>query len=128
MPVNSVVPKAASSADQDNSVVLTSGEGKSVSPTSRLRLREAIKTCGCKQEAVAAALGVKAAYLSRMLAGEKPITLEHIDALPEDVGAAYARLSAEHNGLFVVPPAHERDAARFFVAGILGLFALRQAS
>jgi hypothetical protein len=84
-------------------------------------LRAAIDETGWKHEAVAEVLGVDGHYFSKMLAGEKPWGLRHLAALPADIAAAFAARYAEQAGFIVVRPATRDQAARQFVAGLLGL-------
>lgn len=107
MPVNPVVP---TKNDKDKSLVLKRG-----------LLRDAIDLSGWKHDAVAAALKVDGPYLSKMLAGDKPITLRHLDALPDDVEAIYSRLYAKAMGSIVVSPCEGEDAVERLVSGLFGL-------
>lgn len=84
-------------------------------------LRAAIDESGWKHEAVACALGVCPAFLSRMLSGEKPIAAKHLRALPDDIEAVFARRYAESFGLLVVVPADADQALTSFVSGLAGL-------
>jgi len=89
----------------------------------RRLLREAIDESGWKHEALAASLELDPAYLSRMLAGDKPITLRHLDALPDDIETIYAAKYATALGNFVAEPAaNPEDAMRKLVSGFLGMF------
>lgn len=102
---------------------LRSTTGSSAEPLALKRrlLREAIDESGWKHDAIACALEVDAPYLSKMLAGDKPITLRHLDALPDDVEAIYSRKYAETLGLIVVAPATGDDAIRNLVSGLIGV-------
>lgn len=88
-------------------------------------LRTAISECGWKHEALAAAMAIDPAYLSRMLSGEKPWTVRHIVALPDDVEARFEAKRAESLGLIVVAPAQGEDAVRQFVSGLFGVLRSR---
>ena len=92
-------------------------------------LRAAIEESGWKHEALAAAMELpNAAYLSRMLSGEKPIGSTHLLALPDDIETIFARLYAESFGLLVVPQVSDHeDAARKLAAGLIGLLAPQRA-
>lgn len=105
-----VKPIALAGSVEDKSLVLK-----------RRMLREAIDESGWKHDAVALALGVDAPYLSKMLAGEKLITLRHLDALPDDIEAIYARKYAELFGAIVVAPVSGEAAVRNLVSGLCGL-------
>lgn len=87
----------------------------------RLLLRDAIDGSGWKHDAVASALGVDAPYLSKMLAGEKTITLRHLAALPDDVKARFASSAAERLGFIVVKPVQGPEAIKGLVSGLVGL-------
>lgn len=114
-------------------IALPPMEVKTVAPTREARdnslvlkqrfLREAIDESGWKHDAVAAAIGVDGPYLSKMLAGEKPITLRHLDGLPGDIEAIYSKKYAEHHGHVIVTPAAGDDAVRLFASGLLGILA-----
>ena len=74
----------------------------------RRLLRDAIDESGWKHEAVAAVLHVGGPYLSKMLAGTKPITDRHIRALPREIGVILARRYAEAFGLVVITSTEEQ--------------------
>lgn len=94
-------------------------QGKLVSLT---LIRAAIDASGWKHEAIAAEMRLpNAAYLSRMLSGEKPWTLRHIEALPDGIEAIYYRLRAESLGLLVVEPVDYETARRHLVSGLVGV-------
>lgn len=87
-------------------------------------LRQAIDESGWKHEALAAEMQLpNAAYLSRMLSGDKPISAAHLRALPDDIEQVFARKYAEAMGLVVVAPVHGGDAVRALVSGLVGLLA-----
>lgn len=89
-------------------------------------LRQAIDESGWKHEALAVELGLtNAAYLSRMLAGEKPWTLRHLAALPDDVEAIFFRLRSESLGQIVVQPVDFETARRHLVSGLVGVLSHR---
>lgn len=95
--------------------------GTSVSLIADL-LRDAIAESGWKHEALASAMDLpNAAYLSRMLSGEKPIGARHLRALPDDVEAIFAQKYAETFGLIVVAPSHGQDAVKQLVSGLFGV-------
>lgn len=102
-------------------------QGKSLSLIRDL-LRDAIEESGWKHEAIAAQLDLpNAAYLSRMLSGEKPIGTSHLLALPDDVEAIFARRYAETFGLIVVAPVSADVAMRQLVSGLVGVLTARPA-
>lgn len=74
-----------------------------------------------KQEALATAMGIDKAYLSRLRSGEKPWRIDHVVALPDEIEARFEQLRAEAFGLIVVAPASPESAANHLVAGLLGL-------
>lgn len=109
-------------------VAPATGRGDNELALKRRLLREAIDDSRWKHDAVAAALGVDAPYLSKMLAGEKPITLRHLDALPDDVEATYAKKYAEGFGLIVVAPAASPECAiQQLVSGLVGVLTAKKA-
>lgn len=95
----------------------------------RKLLRIAIDLTEWKDAAVAEAIGLKgdsgAAYFSKMLSGEKPISAKHLRALPDDIEQIFARLYAESFGLIVVAPVRGEDAVKQLVAGLFGVLATR---
>lgn len=98
--------RATADSQQGNPDVL-GGEGEDKNLVPRC-LRLAIVESGWKDGAVAEAIGLKgasgAAYFSKMLSGDKPISERHLRALPTDVRRAYARRYAKSFGLIVVEP------------------------
>lgn len=89
----------------------------------RTWISRAIDEAGWNREAVAAAMGKDAAYVSRVLSGEKPLSASFIRELPDDVEAIVARYHAESFGHVVVAPVQGADAVRNFVAGLMGMLA-----
>lgn len=88
------------------------------------RLRACISDRGYSLEALAVAMGKGesyAAYISKVLTAEKPLSYEFIIALPDDVEAEFHSRSAKDFGRMVVTPATGEDAVRQFVAGLFGL-------
>jgi hypothetical protein len=107
--------------EQDKSLVLV-----------RSLVRLAIDTSGWKHEAVAAAmsaasgLAIDSVYLSKILSGEKRISVVHVRALPAEIEVIFARLYAQHFGLIVLAPAcGQQQALEQLVNGLVGLFALQ---
>lgn len=117
------LPRSAAPGQGYSNSQPSGDEGKSVS----LRLmRAAIDESGVKHEAIAAEMGLpNAAYLSRMLSGEKPWTLRHIEALPDGIEAIYYRMRSESLGLVVAEPVDFETARRHLVSGLLGVLAPR---
>lgn len=121
--MNAKVSNSAALRQDEPCALADAAEGKTVSLIEKLHLiRRAIDDSGWKHTAIAAVLGVTPQYLSRQLDGEKPWTLRHQDALPDEVEAIYARLYAEHLGLIAVAvPTSAEQARRDLVSGLFGL-------
>lgn len=62
-------------------------------------------------------------YFSKMLTGDKPIGLKHLNALPDEIEASYLRLLAQHFGLLVVERVDDADARLHFATGLFNLLA-----
>lgn len=114
---------------QDKSLVPTRDAEDIKVDLVRKLLRVSIDLTEWKDAAVAEAIGLKgesgAAYFSKMLSGEKPISAKHLRALPDDIEQIFARLYAESFGLIVVAPVFGNDAVKQLVAGIFGVLATR---
>lgn len=99
-------------------------QGKSLSLVLAL-LRESIDESDWKHDALAVHLGLPkktgAAYLSRMLAGEKPWTLRHLVALPDDIESRFTEKWARYHGAIVVQPLTGQPAVEALVAGFIGV-------
>lgn len=89
-------------------------------------LRRAVADCDYTLDALEAAMKKNRAYIGKVLNGEKPMSLEFITALPDDVEARFEQLRAESFGLIVVAPASAESAAKHLVAGLLGLLTSRR--
>jgi hypothetical protein len=85
-------------------------------------IRAAIESTDWKHVAVAEALHVDQPYLSRLLAGEKPLNLNHVLSLPRTVASHVARLNAEAHGWRCVPPVSDADAMHYLAIGLINLF------
>lgn len=87
-------------------------------------IRQAINDSKWTHEALATVLPVpNAAYISRMLSGEKAWTVKHTASLPNDIKAKYHAAACEREGLIVVSPVDDAEQAmRFVVRGLLGMF------
>lgn len=110
---------------QDDLVSLTeAAQVNNVSLLARL-LRKAIDLSGWKHAAIASALDVSPSYLAQMLTDEKAIGAKHLEALPDDVEAVFARLYAEAHGLIVVEKLDEDTARRHLAVGLFSLLAKR---
>lgn len=86
-------------------------------------LREAVEETAWKLEALADHLGMDRAYLSRMLAGEKPISDRHLRMMPPDVREVFARKYAEAHGLAVVQRVDRESAYRHLAIALFTLLA-----
>lgn len=62
-----------------------------------------------------------AAYVSRMLSGEKAWTLRHTSALPREIRIAYHARALRREGVLVVQPVPGDQATEAFVAGLFGM-------
>ncbi len=85
-------------------------------------LRNIIDASAWTHEALATVLPVpNAAYISRMLSGEKPWTLRHLAALPDDIASAFHARKAEAHGFIVVRPMQPADAVEHLVGALVAL-------
>ena len=84
--------------------------------------RQAVADCGYTMDALEASMeGKNRAYIHKVLAGEKPMSLAFIVQLPRDVKGRHAQLSAEAHGFIVVVPVRGEDAIRQLVGGLVGV-------
>ncbi len=120
------VTRSAASC-QDQLVARVIGrEDNPVVPEIRDLLRAAIDESGWKHDALWDVLGLPDKfYLSKMLSGEKPIGVKHLQALPDDIEAIFAEKYAETFGLIVVRPLGGPEAIKAFVGGLVGVLAPR---
>lgn len=84
-------------------------------------LRQAVSNSSWTLDALEAHMRKDKSYISRVLNGEKPLTLAFIVALPDDIEAAWERKRAEHFGLIVVERTSGDDAVRSLVSGLIGV-------
>ena len=87
-------------------------------------LRKAVQSAGFTLEALASAMGRDLSYkgyISRVMNGEKPYTLEFEADLPDDVLKHYRQFQAESHGYVVVEEVDEDTARRHLAAGFLSL-------
>lgn len=88
-------------------------------------LRKCASELGYSYEALAVAMGHPPTYKShvqRVFNGEKPLPLDFLIALPDDLEALWHSRAAEAFGRLVVTPAENTDAAvRDLVRGIFGV-------
>jgi hypothetical protein len=89
-------------------------------------LRRAVADCGYTLDALEAAMGKDRAYIHKVLQGDKPVSLEFIVALPDDVEARFEQLRAESFGLVCVAPASGADAIKQLVSGLVGMLVGRK--
>ena len=89
-------------------------------------LRKAINDRGWSLEALAAHMGIDRAHVSRVLLGEKSLTLAFEVALPDDVEALYKQYRAESFGLIVVEQCDEETARRQFASGLFNLLTTKR--
>jgi len=73
-------------------------------------------------------MGKNRAYIARVLAGEKTMSLAFLTLLPEDVKARLVEIQGPQYGLVVVRPAIGTEAIRQFVGGLIGLLTGKQAA
>lgn len=102
LPVNDVPdPRGNGSRPVGNSV-----------PTIDLQplFRQALEDTGAKHEHVAACMGLRKSHFSEMVSGERPFTLERLEAAPIEVQQAFARRYCEAMGLRVNTPDEQTDA------------------
>lgn len=90
-------------------------------------LRTAVQDCGWTFDALEAFMGkgYDKSLISRVLNGERPLTLKFLVALPNDIEALYEKRRAEQFGAVVVEPLSGIEAQRAFVAGFMGLLSSR---
>jgi hypothetical protein len=88
-------------------------------------MRRAVADCGYTLDALEAAMGKDRAYIHKVLQGDKPMSLDFIVALPDDVEARFEQLRAEHFGLIVVAPVDHATAVRQLVSGLVGVLATK---
>lgn len=91
-----------------------------------LFLRQSVSECGWTLDALEAHMGRDKSLISRVLNGERPLTLEFKVALPDDVEARWSSKQAEHFGHVVVMPLAGADAMKALVAGLVGVLAGQQ--
>ncbi len=89
--------------------------------TALAQLRAAVQECGYTLDALQAVTGIDKSHLSRVLNGERALTLPFLVTLPHDVAARYEAKRAELLGNVVVTPLSGIDAQRAFLAGLVGL-------
>lgn len=73
-------------------------------------LREAIAETKTQLKVVASCFGVDQSYLTKMLAGEKPIPLAKLPLLPDEIERVLVAQYAAHLGLSVTEPNEEAEA------------------
>ncbi len=84
-------------------------------------LRTCVHDKGWTLEALAAEMSIDKSLISRVLNGERPLTLTFLLALPDEVEALFEARRAETFGLIVVEPASGDQAVRNLVSGLFGV-------
>jgi len=84
-------------------------------------LRACVQDKGWTLEALEAEMAIDKSLISRVLNGERPLTLTFLLALPDEVEALFEARRAETFGLIVVEPAHGDQAVRNLVSGLFGV-------
>lgn len=84
-------------------------------------IRRAISDCGYTLDALEVVMGKGRAYIGKVLAGDKPMSLAFLVLLPYDVQARLVELRGPQYGLVVVRPVQGHEAIRQFVGGLIGL-------
>lgn len=72
-------------------------------------------------EALAAYMGLSRSYVSRVLSGEKPLSLEFIYALPDDVQCGFHAVRLEAFGAVAIEPVSGDEAVRQLASALFGL-------
>lgn len=86
-------------------------------------LRTSVQETGWTLDALAVEMGIDKSLISRVLNGERPMTLTFLIGLPDDIEAAFERKRAESFGLIVVQPAADgQQAIQHLVSGLFGVF------
>jgi hypothetical protein len=127
--MNAKVNRSAVECQEQPASLVSAVQGKTLTPATVVEgrelalLRQAIDESEWTHEALATVLPVpSAAYISRMLSGEKAWTTKHTDALPQDIRSKYRALAADDEGLIVVIPINDQQAA--IVQAVSGLISL----
>jgi len=84
-------------------------------------LRTCVHEKGWTLEALESEMRIDKSLISRVLNGERPLTLAFLLALPDDVEVLFETRRAEAFGLLVVPRLEGDAAAKAFASGLLGL-------
>lgn len=87
-------------------------------------LRKVIDDLDWTYEAIAVAMGEKDSYRShiwRVVSGERPLTLEFLKKLPDDIEAEWHARLARQAGRVVVAPLSGPAAIEGLVGGLIGL-------
>lgn len=93
----------------------------------RVDQRALLKACVVKRgytaEALGAAMRKDGSYAWKVLSGEKPLSFDFLNELPDDVLDLYFTERLESRGAVVVTPVDDAEQAmRFVVRGLLGMF------
>jgi len=84
-------------------------------------LRRCVADTSWTLEALQTEMGLDKSQISRVLNGERPLTLPFLLLLPDDLEALFEQRRAEGFGLIVVPPVHGEQAVRNLVSGLVGV-------
>lgn len=84
-------------------------------------VRRAASDTGWGVEALAAHMECDKSHVSRLLSGDKTLSVERLEGFPPDVVARFAVLVAEQSGSVVVAPVSGEQAIRMLVAGLVGV-------
>lgn len=112
-------------ARQSKAVAASVAELSTTIDTVLAMLRTAVHDRGWTLEALEAEMGLDKSLISRVLNGERPLTLTFLIALPDDIEATFSARYAEHHGQIVVAPVHGEQAVRQLVGGLLGVLSPR---
>jgi transcriptional regulator with XRE-family HTH domain len=86
-------------------------------------LRVCVQDAGWTLDALEAEMKLDKSLISRVLNGERPLTLRFLLALPDDIESRFEQLRAEQFGHIVVAPVSGADAIRNLVSGLIGVLA-----
>lgn len=89
-------------------------------------LRQAVKDTGHTLDSLAAHMEKDRAYIGKVLNREKPLSLDFLACLPQDVQAHYYQYRAEAFGYVVVEQMDEEKARQSFAAGLFNILAPRR--
>lgn len=88
-------------------------------------LRRCVADTSWTLDALEAHMGLDKSQISRVLNGERALTLAFLLGLPDDLEALFSQRYAEGFGLIVVPPVQGDEAVRQLVGGLVGVLSAR---